>query len=105
MSNTTNPHTVPDLFQIDKVRWLDGARKVAYDLLKRRSTITIEDVLELYPLPKYLHRNTIGKVFQNEWFQHVGYTSSKRRISHGRTIRLWSISDEFAETLTMDFGV
>lgn len=97
-----NPQTVPDLFNRTREQWLNGARKVAYNLLKTRHTITIEDVLELYPRPKYLHRNTTGKVFHDTWFQPVGYTASKRKISHGRTIRLWGLSDQFEHTVEVD---
>ncbi|MDB5422569.1 MAG: hypothetical protein JWR59_2516 [Brevundimonas sp.] len=103
MNNTLAPQTVQDLFSLNREQWLNGARKVAYQLLQTRLTITIEDVLELYPRPKYLHRNTTGSVFKDEWFQPVGYVLSKRVISHGRVIRLWSLSEKFADKLTKDY--
>lgn len=103
MNNTLSPQTVPDLFQRTREQWLNGARNVAFNLLKTRHTVTIEDVLELYPRPSYLHRNTTGHVFKDAWFQPIGYTLSKRTVSHGRVIRLWTLSDAFAEKLTIDY--
>ena len=103
MNSQTAPQTVPDLFQRTREQWLTGARNVAFNLLRTRHTVTIEDVLELYPRPKYLHRNTTGTVFKDERFQPIGYTTSRRTISHGRVIRLWTVSDAFAEKLTIDF--
>lgn len=102
MTNST-PQTVPDLFNKTREQWLNGARNVAFQLLKTRTKITIEDVLELYPRPKYLHRNTTGSVFKNEWFQAIGYTASKRKQSHGRVIRLWTLSDEFEHKELKDY--
>lgn len=97
-----NPQTVQDLFNKTRDQWLNGARVVAKNLLKTRHTITIEDVLELYPRPKYLHRNTTGSVFKDEWFTPIGYTLSKRTISHKRVIRLWGLSEQFANDVEVD---
>lgn len=82
--------TVNDLFQQSKTDWLKEARDTARKLLRTRHHITIEDVLEITPLPKYLHRNTIGAVFNNEDFRAVGYTKSRRTAMHSRTIKMWS---------------
>lgn len=95
----SNPQTVPDLFQKTKREWIDGARSVAVKLLRKRSSITIEDVLEAYPRPKYLHRNATGSVFHSAEFQPIGYTASRRRLSHGRTIRVWTLADDYAGAL------
>lgn len=103
MNSTVEPQTVPDLFHRTREQWLSGARKVAYNLLQTRHTVTIEDVLELYPRPNYLHRNTTGSVFKDNWFQPVGFTISKRAISHGRVIRQWALSDQYEFKPTIDF--
>lgn len=89
------PQTVPDLFRQTKADWVNGARTVAIRLLRKRHTITIEDVLAEYKFPKYLHRNTIGSVFQDGHFIPVGYVPSRRRVSHGRTIRQWTLNDKY----------
>jgi len=103
MNNTLQPQTAQDLFQSSREQWLTIARRVALDLLKTRHTITIEDVLDISPRPKYLHRNTTGSVFKDERFSPVGYTTSKRLISHSRVIRLWGVSDQFEDKLTIDY--
>lgn len=89
--------TVKDLFQAEKVKWLDGARAAARKLLRYRRTITIEDVLEIHPLPTYIHRNTAGRVFQCDDFHAVGWTPSTRRVSHGRHVRVWEKADPRAD--------
>lgn len=91
-----NPQTMPDLFQQTKADWLDGARATAIRLLRKRHTITIEDVLAEYKFPKYLHRNTIGAVFQEKHFVSVGFIKSNRRVSRGRVIQKWTLSDKYA---------
>jgi len=98
----SNPQTVQDLFSVTREQWLEGARTTAKKLLCSRSNITIEDVLDIYPRPKYLHRNTTGSVFQDERFQPVGYTTAKKPSSHHRVIRIWTISDLYADTLELD---
>jgi hypothetical protein len=83
----------PDLFASSKTEWLDKAREMARELLKRREYITSEDVTELCPLPRYLHRNTIGGIFQHSDFQMVGVALAKRPSSNGRLIRKWSLKN------------
>lgn len=97
-----NPQTMPDLFNQSREQWLEGARHTARQLLRRRRTITIEDVLEIFPRPKYLHRNTTGNVFRNEMFHPVGYTLAKKLTSHGRVIRLWTLSDLYDNSVNED---
>lgn len=94
--------TMQDLFSLSRGQWIDGARHAARGLLRRRPRITIEDVLEIYPRPKYLHRNTTGNVFRDEMFHAVGYTTAKNVSSHGRVIRIWTLSDRFADELGSD---
>src|SRR5690606_239550 len=83
-----------DLFKDAKAEWLEKARQTARELLKRREWITSEDVTAICPLPKYLHRNTIGGIFQHEDFQMVGVTYARRREAHGRLIRKWALKNQ-----------
>jgi hypothetical protein len=85
------PQTMLDLFAQSKEQWLAEARKTARELLKTRLAITIEDVLEVCPKPAYLHRNTIGGVFQHSDFRVCGYALAKKPSSHKRLIRLWGL--------------
>lgn len=88
-------HTVQDLFKKTKAEWLDGARAVAIKKLRQQHVITIEDILVDYPLPKYLHKNTIGAVFKDNHFVSIGFTRSLRQISNGRVIQRWVLSDRY----------
>lgn len=94
-----NPQTMQDLFSITRDDWLEGARVTARRLLRERMKITIEDVLDVFPRPKYLHRNITGSVFQHEAFQAIGYTNAKKPSSNGRVIRFWSLSDKYANEI------
>lgn len=82
-----------DLFQKGREDWLEEARHEAKKLLSRRYMVTIEDVLDVCPKPAYLHRNTIGSVFNSD-FVPVGFTKSRRAVSKGRWIRQWRLKDE-----------
>jgi hypothetical protein len=90
MNSATKQTSMNDLFRKGKEDWLQSARDEAKKLLKRRYSITIEDVLEVCPKPTYLHRNTIGSVFNGD-FVPVGFTKSKRLVSKGRYIRQWRL--------------
>lgn len=82
-----------DLFRDAKTEWLDKARIAARELLQRHEYITSEDVTAVCPLPRYLHRNTIGKVMQHADFLAVGYTTARRPSSNGRVIRKWTLKN------------
>lgn len=99
------PQTVPDLFNQSREQWLEGARHTARKLLRHKYRITIEDVLEIYPRPKYLHRNTTGSVFKSEVFQPIGYTLARKPSSHKRVIRLWTLADMYADEYERDCDV
>lgn len=89
-----NPSTIQDLFQHSRETWLDGARSTARKLLKKKRVITIEDVLEVFPRPTYIHRNVTGHVFRDVDFKPVGYTLARKPSSHKRVIRLWKLKYE-----------
>jgi hypothetical protein len=86
-----------DIFQKQKQQWIEEAREVAHKLLKKRYSITIEDVLAVHPLPRFLHRNTIGSVFNQGEFKRLSYEPAKKVSSHGRIISVWT------EKLQSDF--
>ena len=79
-----------DLFQAEKEAWLKNARMTARDLLRHNSSVTIEDVTRLCPRPKYLHRNTNGAVFNND-FESVGFTKALHKEAKGRWIQRWNL--------------
>ena len=84
--------TVKDLFKKEREAWLENARLAAKELLEDKPLITIEDILKVCPRPEYIHRNTTGKVFNND-FQPVGWRKSKRPIMNGRFVRIWRLKD------------
>lgn len=82
-----------NLFALGADEWLERARHDARKLLKNRNSITIEDVLDICPKPEYLHKNTVGSVFNRD-FVPIGFIKSKRLVSRGRWIRTWKLRDE-----------
>lgn len=90
----TGKNTVQDLFRTNREEWLMEARATARKLLTAHPTCTIEDVLKECPRPKYLHRNVTGSVFHDKGFKLCGYTKSKRLISNGRVISVWTLNQD-----------
>lgn len=85
------------LFQREKEAWLERARKEARKQLRRKPTITIEDVLKKCPRPEYIHRNTTGSVFQDVAFVATGWRPSKRPLMNGRQVRVWALNPKYVK--------
>lgn len=79
-----------NLFSEQKTAWITEARQVAHLLLKKQYSITIEDVMRVHPLPRFLHRNTIGNVLSSGEFKRIGYRPALKTSSHGRVISVWT---------------
>lgn len=79
-----------DVFSLQKEGYLKTCRKVARELLRNKETVTIEDITKLVPRPAYLHRNTLGSVFNNE-FVPVDFVKAKHSEAKGRYIRTWRL--------------
>lgn len=90
------------LFRQSAHEWIDEAQHAAEKLLMKMEVITIEDVLSVCPRPSYLHPNVTGGVFQNSIFKHQGFAVSKRSISNGRIIRVWTLQEEFYPTYKLN---
>ena len=85
---TPKPLTVQERFSFDKDDWLAQCRETATRLLRQQDTVTVEDILLLCPKPEYLHRNTIGSIF-NSNFIPVDFVKAKHKAAKGRWIRTW----------------
>lgn len=81
--------TIIDLFSLTREEWLEKARdKMAQLLTTGAPYVTSDDVWKHNPLPSYLHKNTLGSVFNNQ-FRSIGYQKSKRPSANGRVIQQW----------------
>jgi len=83
-----------DLFAKERQQWIDDCQAAARKLLMHREEITIEDVLVECPRPKYIHRNTTGRVFNHPDFRMIGFRKSRRAISKGRWVMCWTLDAE-----------
>lgn len=79
-----------DFYTEQKAQWLDEARWAMKKLLEKQPYVTSDDVHNVCPLPKNLHRNTLGAVFNNE-FRSIGFQKSKREAAKGRWIQQWRL--------------
>jgi len=81
--------TIHDLFTSTREDWLETARDKMTQLLSTGAPyVTSDDVWKHCPLPNYLHKNTLGSVFNNQ-FRSVGYQKSKRPSAKGRVVQQW----------------
>lgn len=84
--------TTQDMFRTNKEAWLQEAREIAQNMLLTRGQITIEDLLEAHPLPKYIKKSFLGQVFKDDVFQAVGYKRARRLIANGHILRIWELN-------------
>jgi hypothetical protein len=71
--------------------WLLDARRAAYRHARDHGTVCADDVQRLCPPPPWVHHNAMGAVFKNGFFEHDGFTLSKRPQARARTIRTYRI--------------
>lgn len=83
--------TAKDLFQAEKLEWLEKCRQEARLLLLTHSSITSDDVTKRCPRPEYVHRNTTGQIFKHPDFKANGITKSNRVEAKGRWIFKWTL--------------
>lgn len=87
--------TTQDMFRTNKEEWLKEARYIAQRLLLNRGQITIEDLLEVHPLPKYIKKNFLGRVFRDDIFRFCGYTRAHRLMARGHIICIWELNPAY----------
>jgi hypothetical protein len=77
--------------------WNDQALIAILQLAKRGTEFTSEDVLTMTGLPSGTvgqHKNNASGAIMNKaaragWIRKVGYTTAKRKESHGAVLALW----------------
>lgn len=80
------------IFQTSKEQWIEQARDAMEYLLKSgQPYVTSDDVWRNTPLPRELHKNTVGSVFNSKVFKPVGYMKSTRPSANGRVIQKWAL--------------
>lgn len=76
------------LFEIHRAEWLAAARHAALRLYRQSGRpITIDEVRGVCPPPEGIDPRVMGAVFTG-WVA-VGFVNSRRRMCHGRPIRLF----------------
>ena len=75
------------LFEQYRREWLHAARAFARGLGKAGVVVTINDVRKFGPpIPEGVDPRVAGAVFLRSEWERLGYTSSARRVSHGRPV-------------------
>lgn len=67
-------------------------RKAARDLAKRNPAgITSDDIHEVCSIPANVDRRIMGAVFNKTEWEHAGWVASRRKVNHGRPVRIWRL--------------
>lgn len=77
--------------EVNYSNWLLEARRAAYRHAREHGIVSADDVQRLCPPPPWVHWNAMGAVFKIKYFQHEGFTTSKRPEARARTIRTYTI--------------
>ena len=77
-----------DLFEAHRAEYLAAARAFMRQFAKHGQIVTVNDLTRNGPpLPEGVDPRVRGAVFmENGVWERVGYTQSKRRVSHGRPV-------------------
>lgn len=84
-----------NIFHEAEQQFITRARRTAKELLLRRQTVTVEDVLANCPRPYGVSKKANSKIFKHDIFRPVGYTRATTAQSNGHVIRLWSLAEEY----------
>lgn len=81
---------VMDLFETTREEYLSDARAIAEILVKKKETITVNDIRDILPPPRDVDPRVMGAIFKCKSWEKVGYISSNRAsICHGRPIAVF----------------
>jgi len=79
-------------FEATKRMYLNQARATAVVLLKRKKTITVDDVRKVCPPPENVDPRIMGAIFNTQLFESCGFVNSVRKACHHRPIRKFRLS-------------
>lgn len=72
--------------------WIASARSVAIYIARRDGTVTINDVLKVFPKPPCVHPNAIGSVMRTVELKRIGFVKSDKVSAHARNIGVYSFN-------------
>jgi hypothetical protein len=81
----------------ERMTWVRKARGVAYQIAKKRGSVTAEDVRKACPPDDRWDPRILGAVFRpgkrSPW-RRVGWQEGTRACAHGRPIAVWALEDK-----------
>lgn len=86
-----------NIFYEAEQKYIDRCRRKAVELLRRRESITIEDVAYECPRPQGVSKKVFAKVFRNDVFVPIGYTRATGTLANGHVLRKWALNDGYYE--------
>ncbi len=78
-----------DLFENHRAEFLAYARSVADEFYKFNGSVTTDNIRNLIDIPETINKKVLGCVFNTKEWVLIGYTKSKVKTSHGRTIGIF----------------
>ncbi len=78
-----------DLFENHRAEFLSSARLMADMIYKSKGSVTTDDIRHSIDIPETINKKVLGCVFNTKEWVLVGYTKSKVKTSHGRTIGIF----------------
>lgn len=72
--------------------WVQKARQKAIEHARIYGTVTSDDVHQICPMPKELHVNSMGAVFNTSELKLIRYEKSQREKSHSRVIGRYEVN-------------
>lgn len=88
---TQSKQEAMDLFERTRKEFLGHCRWVAKRIYQQKGNVCIDDVREQVQLPDGVNGKVFGAVFNSAEWERVGYTQTKIKTSHSRTIGVFRL--------------
>lgn len=73
--------------------WLINTRQRVVEIAKRKGTVSADEVREAFPIPGWINRNTMGKLFKSKEFIFTGIKKSSTPSRKGGLICTYGLSE------------
>lgn len=81
------------LFQARDTAFLETCRAVAVEVIKRKGSVSINDIRARLMLPPGTHPSVLGAVFRDKRFKVIGIVEASHPEAHARMIRVYTLKE------------
>lgn len=79
------------LFQLRDAEFLETCRALAIEVIKRKGTVSINDIRERLTIPAGTNPSVMGAIFRTKQFKVVWFTEANHPQAHARTVRVYAL--------------